>query len=602
MTEGQSVILNLGDPEHPAGTLTITECTAGLVTCNLPGPIDIIRKITEEVQIYEDENELIQSFQNRAQEPIVILRHPSEYSPNLFLLEDVRYYVEFKSNSGNISEPLSELHDFAYIERVPIEGKQLYTVKFPSYAGHGVFDVIIGEEHYEIPFEVRCSKIEYVKEYPLMLSQISDFLAGLLLNSNSPLSERYMIGNNQSSTYYEDFILIEYIFSKMGLCDLFGYICNNIHRELVTEREDSYDCAAYNVDPGAIQDLISEGFLYPRDGGSVCGRFEFSKMVNNRSEDTFDTPENRLVKDLLITLSDMLGKISACDEIEGYIRYSVREKKERIQLMLSEWWLKDVGRLQYIPFNSNVLNSRYGYADIFRMYLMLGLNLEFKIDDAKFLLEGHTNKVSQTYEYWCYIKIFEALCNLSGNPMVYKGELEKKWGLSIRGGEPISFHIPQDGTVLEVELYYNQNTHKDHPLESYSVPLRPDFTLIVSGLSNTKIINFDSKYKLQIVDLKEGEDDDIPTTICWRADIYKMHTYKDAIYHCWGSYVLYPGKTDNWYTKKISDGWTDMNIPSVGAIPLSPSNDPQNLTETIELILKSMMKADRAVLDVDNLF
>ncbi len=600
MTKGQCIILNLGDPEHPAGTLTITECTAGPITCDLPGPISIIRKITETVQIYEDENELIQSFQNRTQEPIVVLRHPSEYSPNLFLLEDIRYYIEFESDSGNISKPLSELHDFAYIERVPIKSKQLYTVKFPSYAGHGVFDAVIDEEHYEIPFEVRCSKIEYVKEYPLMLSQISDFLTGLLLDSNSPLSERYTMGNDQSNTYYEDFILIEYLFSKLKLYDLFGYICNNIHRELITEREDSYDCTAYNVDPDTIQDLISEGFVCSRNGGSIYGHFEFSKMVNNRSKDTFDTPENRLVKDFLITLSDMLEQISACN-IEGYIRCSVYEKKEMIQSMLSEWWLRDVGRLQYIPFNSNVLNSRYGYADIFRMYLMLGLNLEFKINDAMFLFEGHTNKVSQTYEYWCYIKIFEALCNLSGNPTTYKGELQKKWGLSIRGGGSISFHVSLDGTPLEIEFYYNQNTHRNHPIDSYSVPLRPDFTLIVSGLSRTKIINFDSKYKLQIVDLKEGEDDDISTTICWRADIYKMHTYKDAIYHCWGSYVLYPGNTDNWYTKKLSNDWDDISIPSVGAIPLSPLN-PQNLTETIELILKSMIKADRAVLDIDNLF
>ncbi len=603
IVDGQSIKLALGDPDHPVGTLVITQRTAGIVneleyqSCAI-GPVF---KHTGAVQIFDDESDLIENFQNSDQTPIVLLRHPSEYSPNVFLLEDVRYYLEFSSESGQISEPLSALQNLAEIERVPTQDK-LYAVRFASYAGRSVFDVTVDGVRYEVPFEVRCTKIEYIKEYPLMLSQISEFLSGLLLDSNSPLSERYRLGDRQSTTYYEDFILIEYLFNKLDLCGLFGYICNNIHRELIAERECSYDCAAYNVDPDSIQDLIAKGSIFPRNGGNICGRFEFSKMINIRFEDTFDTPENRLIKDFLLILLDMLDGISSCN-IEGYVRCSVIEKKEMVQSMLSEWWLKDVGKLQYIPFESNILNASYGYADIFNMYLMLGLNLEFKVDDARFLFEGHTNKVSQTYEYWCYIKLFEALCELSGETKAYKMELQKRWGLSIRGGSPIEFLLPDDGGVLEVKLYYNQGTRKGHSIESYSVPLRPDFTLVINGCGNTKIVNFDSKYKLQKIELSDCEDDDLLTTICWRADIYKMHTYKDAIYHCWGSYVLYPGEKRDWFTKKMSEDWKDKKIPSVGAIPLSPlSKDIQEFTNIVGSIIKSVTEIDYTEMSVDQVF
>ena len=606
MSDKQSIVIALGDPDNPAGILTITECTTGLIAEDEYQEciINPVRKCTKAIPIYENENELVEKFKHCKQEPIVLLRNPSDYSPNIFLLEDARYYIGIRSDSGPITDPLSDLQKLT--ERVPTkdENEQLYAITFPSYVGRGRFDVTIGGKRYEVPFEVRCTKIEYVKEYPLMLSQISDFLAGLLLSSDSPLSERYALGDRQSNTYYEDFILIEYLFSKLDLCNLFGYVCNNIHRELVTEKEDSYDCAAYNIAPDAIQDLIAGGCVYPKDGGSICGHFEFSKIINNRSEDTFDTPENRLVKDFLLTVSDMLDSISAC-RIEGYIRCSVEEKKEKVRSMLSEWWLRDVGRLQYIPFNSNILTSKYGYADIFNMYLMLGLNLEFKVNDAKFLFEGYTNRVSQTYEYWCYIKIFEALCNLSGKPMEYKRKLQKRWGLSIRGEAPILFQIPiPEHEDVEVKLYYNRSTKNSKSIVSYSVELRPDFTLLIKDYDALKIINFDSKYKFQENDRNEEdsneiEDDDLLTTTCKRADLYKMHTYKDAIYHCWGSYVLYPGNTLERYIKDLSKDWDNEMIPSIGAIPLSPlSENMQNFTDQLQSIIAYILSINYNDIDL----
>ena len=111
MSGKQSIVVALGDPDDPAGTLTITERTTGLIAegeyqdC----VINPVRKCTKAIPIYENENELVEKFKHCKQEPIVILRNPSDYSPNILLLEDARYYIGISSDSGPITDPLSDL-------------------------------------------------------------------------------------------------------------------------------------------------------------------------------------------------------------------------------------------------------------------------------------------------------------------------------------------------------------------------------------------------------------------------------------------------------------------------------------------------------------
>ena len=262
--------------------------------------------------------------------------------------------------------------------------------------------------------------------------------------------------------------------------------------------------------------------------------------------------------------------------------------------MLSEMWIKDVGPLEMIPFTSSVLSSKYGYSDIFRMYLMLGVGLGFNLEDSRYLFEGHTNKVSQVYEYWCYTRLYEALKGISAQYDDFV-DSEKSWGMKIRRGAPISFLIPIEDEIVEVKLYYNQQTSRNSEIKSYSLPLRPDFTLLIDGCA---LIHLDSKYKLNLAETDDYvEDDDVFEVSCWRADIYKMHTYRDAIYMCYGSYVLYPGDDhvkrqgtiDRWYTKRILSESEKDDIPSVGAITLNPSIDSlepfkKTLSDIIRLV------------------
>ena len=565
----------------------------------IPCDINGIIGCTAETPILEDEQDLVRT---KCQEPLVILRHPSKDSPNLYLLEDARYYVELDCMGRELQKPLSILRDSNVgIEEVPARG-HIYAIQFAGYVGRGTIDLTIDGQRVEYPFEVRSTKIEYIREYPRMISDISEFYTALMLHSNAPLSTRFDLGSGQSTSYYEDFILINYMFTKLGLEDAFGYICNNIHRELIYERTVSQDCSAYNVDPSSLQDMMSGSNISVRDGGSISGRYEFMTTINNDPIDTFDTPENRLIKDFLLVLLNILETIRTSNK-EGYIRTTTDRMINDVNGMLSEWWMKEVGRLEHVPFDSNVLSSKYGYSNIFQMYLMLGLELDYRIHDAEYLFEGRTNRVSQTYEYWCYIQLFNALCSLSGRHREYVQQIQKGWELSIRGMEPIRFLIPGGSSDILVDLYYNKATSKKgDSLESYSVMLRPDFSLIIDNGIRKRVVNFDSKYKLQVENDESIEDDDPINTVCWRADIYKMHTYRDAIYNCWGSYVLYPGDRSEWYSKKyLCDVMEENDIPSVGAIPLAPGNEMNydKLIETLSTIINLVIGVDERELMLD---
>ena len=67
-------------------------------------------------------------------------------------------------------------------------------------------------------------------------------------------------------------------------------------------------------------------------------------------------------------------------------------------------------------------------------------------------------------------------------------------------------------------------------------------------------------------------------------DIYKMHTYKDAILETRGAYIFYPGDKN-----KIFRVDEDKEIPSVGAFPLTPGKEGKE-EEELEDFLNAVFR------------
>ena len=111
-------------------------------------------------------------------------------------------------------------------------------------------------------------------------------------------------------------------------------------------------------------------------------------------------------------------------------------------------------------------------------------------------------------------------------------------------------------------------TYENGDFSIYSEKLDPDYTIKLEYNGTTKFIQFDAKYRL-----KDG------TYI--KEDIYKMHTYKDAINDTLGAYILYPGEN-----KPKIHSETDGDFGSVGAFSLKPGTTANNKKEIKEFIEK----------------
>lgn len=165
----------------------------------------------------------------------------------------------------------------------------------------------------------------------------------------------------------------------------------------------------------------------------------------------------------------------------------------------------------------------------------------------------------------------------------------------MRDGKPLQYKFDRNGCTFDVKLYYNKRFRDDNEdFRSYSIALRPDFTLVINSTGHQFIVNFDSKYKLKFRKSDDELDDDLIDSTCWEYDIYKMHTYRDALMKSLGSYVLYPGSSShseewNYYVKPFDSSWDNREeqlLPSVGAIAVKPGDigDVQ-LRSALELIL-----------------
>lgn len=141
----------------------------------------------------------------------------------------------------------------------------------------------------------------------------------------------------------------------------------------------------------------------------------------------------------------------------------------------------------------------------------------------------------------------------------------------------------------DVSVYYNW-TESREKRTSYSLTLRPDTTVEIKVRNKKVKLVFDAKYKVQ----SSSSDDDISRYVK-SEDIYKMHTYLDAISNVEFAMVVYPGTEFYFYEKpSISHVKRDFNnvnvFKGVGAIPLIPSD------LSSELNLKAFVEKVKALL------
>ena len=235
------------------------------------------------------------------------------------------------------------------------------------------------------------------------------------------------------------------------------------------------------------------------------------EVLETTFAETLDIPENRFVKFFLEQVYDLILKLRESYKNKGYIKNRLDFFHEQISDFLSDQWLKDVGVLTSIPMNSQILQKKEGYRDVYYFYLNFEFAFRFNWEDLEDSLTASEKRMSQLYEYWCFFRLLNALRNVANlktdiNDLVEL--LDDGWRIKLKRGKKskIKFSfLGHEKNEHSFELYYNRGFTSRGKIEnrSYSLPFRPDYTIVYYSTSNKpSYLHFDAKYRSQ----KELED------------------------------------------------------------------------------------------------
>ncbi len=612
----QKVTIHLKDEfSRDIGTLTIS-------SIDYAREIESFHKISDSFIL--ENIDLVDEIDNAT--PIQYYNADSSQFSNLMLLEETEYQILFESEDANASYEvlyslikINKSHFKAFRFNLGDNNKYKFagTLNFRSYVGKSFLDVKKdNQKSIPIPVEVRSKKIDYFNQYSAMIADLSQHALSLIFEVNSPLYQEFVIANEEKLTYYEDFMFLEYLFRQDNLPAVFEYLSKNMHSQLINHDEIVPISLANNLNSSSLNNLVSR----PNQLFKTDSQIKMAEKLNGylpinihqvKHEDSIDTPENQFFKYFLEMLQNLVEKLLSNSK-KGYIQDKLKFFREEIEYYLSAKFFNHISTMDYVPFNSQILQKKEGYRDIFQYFLMLEFSFRLSWDDLNNKFKGFEKKLSELYEYWCYFEILKVLNDLSIIKIDFEDVFEvnrSKWGINVIKGKRSSkkFKLNIRGHDVDIELFYNLTFSDKTDYKSYSLAFKPDYTLLITTTVNQHFIHFDAKYRseLEIIDFYEkiGEKSgsEIEKEIEKRdaleekeyvfkdADIYKMHTYKDSILLSSGAYVLYPGTKSKYFKQE------DLVIPSVGAFSLTPGNtdiEEDNLTKFIKSVIETLLFQD----------
>lgn len=523
---------------------------------------------------------------------------------SIMLLEETQYQITFKplESFDNVEIiPTLQKNNVSVYEpfKGPLENIIGGSLNFGSYAGKSYFDVEIdGEKTDPVPFEVRSKKIDYQKHYTQMIVDLAKAVSGILFHQKAPLFQRFYFGDELRNTCYEDYMFLEYLFLEENLPYAYEYVRKNVYANLEEHIETVPTSFASNLGySGMVNIICNPEYLHETENPPLNWPNSMKKFVPesiNQSfyKDSVDTPENRLLKYFLESIDTLIESLMKKLKEDNAIKDKLILFDEKIDEYLSDKWLEDVGKLQMVPMNSQVLQKKEGYRNIFKYYLNYEFGFRPQWEEIEDLIKGYERKLHELYEFWCYIKLLKIMERLTNTNLNYEDVFELKsndWEVSPKVGlkSKQNFDFSIEGEVIKVKLFYNKSFRQNSYYKAYSLNLRPDYTLEINFNNHKYFLHFDAKYKSKGIQKDEGFNK--KDHIYKHEDVYKMHTYKDAILNTKGAYVLYPGDKAKIFREK------GEIIPSVGAFPLTPGNSDkqeeklaQNIFKFIEIIYNNI--------------
>jgi len=231
-----------------------------------------------------------------------------------------------------------------------------------------------------------------------------------------------------------------------------------------------------------------------------------------------------------------------------------------------------VGTMNRFPAENQVLLKRYGYrdwADLWRRFHQARVPVFRHAQEAI-----DARDIATLYEIWCFFALVEKI-----RQVLDLNQPDLTWHLNVSDEKGLEYTTWVTFGQTGYRLRYNEGFGRAEGL-SYSVGLRPDYTL--HGPNNLRIV-FDAKFRFDTNDLEidDSTDERDPQLTAKKSDLYKMHTYRDAL-SAKAAVVIYPGSTEVFYHTDATDSkkidWEKLikienKWAGIGAVPMRPSNN-----------------------------
>jgi hypothetical protein len=347
-------------------------------------------------------------------------------------------------------------------------------------------------------------------------------------------------------------------------------ILANPHRLLVDEENLVNIASVQMIDAEILLDILHTPQRWEKTENHPIAKrlrgYAPRQILQRQSQETLDTPENRFILHFLkqlLTVGDELFAQRWWKNVPGTHCRAIQAIYSLIQQSRIHPMFTEVGEQRLLPLHSQVMLRRDGYRQMLELWQIFQCARRPLFEPLQKAIT--LRSVDQLYEHWAFLALVEQIGLILGIDPVMELRTSDEFGLNWQSAAVFGKNY---------RLTYNPRFARNQAARhSYSITLRPDFIWEVDGVPTSVL---DAKFRLSLdgVDDETAEQKTSPVL----EDLYKMHTYRDAL-AVKSAVVVYPGDQNRFFPVQLNypqeigiRDYFPSSPDGIGAISLNPTN------------------------------
>jgi predicted component of viral defense system (DUF524 family) len=512
-----------------------------------------------------------------AQQATPVFFEQQDYQLYIFIHEK-GLDIQFRHENESLQRAISKIRDNQIAGRLNFRNE----VGFSD-----LYVTIDGKDALQIRLEIFPAKLDYRKDYQLLLAEVNEEIYNLSFDFLRRTYQQVGMSSQSQPSLVEYFTILRHVFSQLETA--IERVNRHPHYKLrsvaeVRSAEKVRRAGKENLVYLARQHGVLEAVQTGKAGVFRIGNQTYlpRQLIETRRKQDYDTLENRfmrwMLRRIVIKLNEFRRRWEAKREVQdAHFEQLMTKIESRLQTWLRFDWLQEVREMQQFSLTI-VLQLASGYRDLYRLYLLLMKGLSIQND----LIRLSMKDMARLYEYWCFLKINRLLrerYSLLAHNVVQVDRSGIVVNLQQSRSAKLRYLNPETGE--QFTLYYNSlPEHITGP--SPTVEQRPDhiFSLEKHGTDTLYHFVFDAKYRLNPA-LPDDSYQKMYQTPGPEIDtINAMHRYRDAIVarnresgryerQILGAFVLFPYWDEEQFEQHHF--YQSIRKVNVGAIPFLPN-------------------------------